>query len=240
MQVKRSNILRHFRGRRLIPLLAAAGIMFVALGGYKGITSFAMDEMTGVLGGTGSAGDEDLLAQAGSPKAAPAAKAEPARQVVTPKERTAERQASKAVVAVVAQAQSGRQPAPAQPSPRLASQSAPAPQTAGGDSVAVRKIMEVYTASFLRDPFYSLIQAGKDRPTKLLDLARAKMVGSVWGESGIIALLEDDTGRSYALKVGDRVTNGRVIAVTPASITFSITTFGLTKTVTLELAEEGE
>jgi hypothetical protein len=66
------------------------------------------------------------------------------------------------------------------------------------------------------------------------------MVGSVWGESGIIALLEDKTGRSYALKVGDRVLNGRVIAVTPASVTFSITTFGITKTVTLELAEEGE
>ena len=100
--------------------------------------------------------------------------------------------------------------------------------------------MKVYTASFLRDPFYSLVQAGKDRPTKLMDVGRGKMVGSVWGESGIIALLEDDTGRSFALKVGDRVLNGRVISVTPASITFSITVFGLTKTVTLELAEEGE
>jgi hypothetical protein len=66
------------------------------------------------------------------------------------------------------------------------------------------------------------------------------MVGSVWGESGIIALLEDDIGRSYALKVGDKVVNGRVISVTPASVTFTITAFGLTKSVTLELAEEGE
>jgi hypothetical protein len=66
------------------------------------------------------------------------------------------------------------------------------------------------------------------------------MVGSVWGDSGIIALLEDEAGRSYALKVGDKVVNGRVISVTPASVTFSITVFGLTRSVTLELAEEGE
>jgi hypothetical protein len=108
------------------------------------------------------------------------------------------------------------------------------------DSVAFRRAMKVYSATFLRDPFYSLVQDGERRPTKLLDVGVATMVGSVWGESGIIALLEDKTGRSYALKVGDRVLNGRVIAVTPASVTFSITTFGITKTVTLELAEEGE
>jgi hypothetical protein len=100
--------------------------------------------------------------------------------------------------------------------------------------------MKVYTASFLRDPFYSLVQVGKDRPARMLDVGQAKMVGSVWGESGIIALLEDDSGRSFALKVGDLVVNGKVISVTPASITFSITTFDLTKNITLELAEEGE
>ncbi len=100
--------------------------------------------------------------------------------------------------------------------------------------------MRAYTATYLRDPFYSLIKAREKRPAKLLDVSRAKMVGSVWGESGIIALLEDDSGRSYALRVGDRVLNGKVVSVTPASVTFSITIFGLTKTVTLELAEEGE
>lgn len=104
----------------------------------------------------------------------------------------------------------------------------------------VRMRVEAYTASYLRDPFYSLISADRDMPSKLLDISRAKMVGSVWGETSIIALLEDDAGRSYALKAGDKIVNGKVVSVSPASVTFSVTVFGLTKNVTLELADEGE
>jgi hypothetical protein len=104
----------------------------------------------------------------------------------------------------------------------------------------VRKHVKAYTASYLRDPFYSLISADRDMPNKLLDISRGKMVGSVWGETSIIALLEDDAGRSYALKAGDKIVNGKVVSVSPASVTFSVTVFGLTKNVTLELAGEGE
>jgi hypothetical protein len=103
----------------------------------------------------------------------------------------------------------------------------------------VRERMTAYTASYLRDPFYSLISADRDLPNKLLDISRGKMVGSVWGEKSIIALLEDDAGRSYALKAGDKIVNGKVVSVSPASVTFSVTVFGLTKNVTLELADEG-
>jgi hypothetical protein len=103
----------------------------------------------------------------------------------------------------------------------------------------VRGRLNAYTASYLRDPFYSLIRADRDLPNKLLDISRGRMVGSVWGEKSIIALLEDDAGRSYALKAGDKIVNGKVVSVSPASVTFSVTVFGLTKNVTLELAEEG-
>ena len=104
----------------------------------------------------------------------------------------------------------------------------------------VRKRMNSYTASYLRDPFYSLISADKDLPNKLLDISRGRMVGSVWGEKSIIALLEDEAGRSYALRAGDKIVNGKVVSVAQASVTFSVTIFGMTKNVTLELAEEGE
>ena len=104
----------------------------------------------------------------------------------------------------------------------------------------VRQRVSAYTASYLRDPFYSLISMDRDMPNKLLDISRGKMVGSVWGEKSIIALLEDDAGRSYALKAGDKIVNGKVVSVAPASVTFSVTIFGLTKNVTLELADEGE
>jgi len=100
--------------------------------------------------------------------------------------------------------------------------------------------VHAYTATYLRDPFYSLVKAEKQQPSKLLDVSKAKMVGAVWGESGIIALLEDEKGRSYALREGDRVLNGRVSKVTPTSVTFVLTIFGMTRQVTLEIAEEGE
>jgi hypothetical protein len=113
-------------------------------------------------------------------------------------------------------------------------------ESAGQASAAARKTGHRYTAGFLRDPFRSLVSDEGGRAGRLLEVSSAIRVGSVWGESGIIALLEDDSGRSFALKVGDRVVNGRVVSVTPATVTFSITVFGLTRSVTLELAEEGE
>ncbi|HVP56483.1 MAG TPA: hypothetical protein VMU02_00165 [bacterium] len=238
MKYDRLGFLGRFRGKRAIfPLLGVAVALFLALGGYKVIAGFAMDEVTGFLVGTEARGDHPQVAQATAPKltaqvkAATKAAPEPAQ--------------SPAAATAAAPATA---PVPAAPTPPPAAISAPASSAeslakavpAVEDSTAIRKKMQVYTASYLRDPFYSLIQVGKDRPAKLLDVGQAKMVGSVWGESGIIALLEDESGRSFALKVGDRVVNGKVISVTPASVTFSITTFDLTKNVTLELAGEGE
>ena len=244
MQVNRSNILRHFRGRRItIPLLALVVTLFLVFGGHKGIVSFAMDEMTGFLVGTDGVARDEVLAKAESPRASVSGVAEPPREAVPAKTPASEAPAISNAGLQLAQAEPGPAPTGRQvTAPTAAGQAAPSPvvEPVPPDSTVVRRQMRIYSATFLRDPFYSLVQAGKDRPAKLLDVGRAVMVGSVWGESGIIALLEDDTGRSFALKVGDRVLNGRVISVTPASITFSITVFGLSKTVTLELAEEGE
>lgn len=238
MKYDRSRILGRFRGRRAaIPILVVAAILFLGLGGYKVIVSFAMDEVTGFLAGTEAGRDRPLLAQAAPVKPGADTQAQ-SRPVAAPGEEPAAVTPEKTVVPPTAGAPTAGEIKPVlevQPgSDSLAAESA------GEDSTAIRRKMKVYTASFLRDPFYSLVQVGKDRPAKMLDVGQAKMVGSVWGESGIIALLEDDSGRSFALKVGDRVVNGKVISVTPASVTFSITTFDLTKNITLELAEEGE
>ena len=238
MQVKRSNILRHFRGRRIvIPLLAVVVAAFLVFGGHRGIVSFAMNQMTGFLAGTGEGGQ--AMARVDAPKPSVTHSTTPAEtspgRVAVAKSEPSDSPILLAKAGQVAPAKSA-QAAPAVKGNRPAAVAAIAPT----DSVDVRKEVKAYTATFLKDPFYSLIQAGKEGIGKLLDVGRAKMVGSVWGESGIIALLEDDTGRSFALRVGDRVENGRVISVTPASVTFSITVFGISKTVTLELAEEGE
>ena len=249
MQVKRSNILRHFRGRRIvIPLLAVAVAAFLVFGGYRALVSFAMDEMTGFLAGTGGGGDGRALAQPAAPIApraqtsvpTTAVASQPIAATASADPRVAKAEPSEAPV-LLAKAGPVSAVKVAQATPPATTVRRPAVnQPAPVDTTVFRKEVRAYTATFLRDPFHSLIQAGKEHVGKLLDVGRAIMVGSVWGESGIIALLEDDTGRSFALRVGDRVENGRVIAVTPASVTFSITTFGITKTVTLELAEEGE
>lgn len=240
MQVDRSNLLRLFKGRRVaIPLLAVGVTLFVVFSGHKAIVGLAMDGMTGFLAGTASGTDvktaEPAAAPSGCPPAVATAQEPPAVMLLAQAAPSSE---NVSVETRVLEAQS-QAPAEVQAADSLAVAQPPVAASAPPDS-AVRKTVSAYTAYFLRDPFISLVQAGKDRPAKLLDVGRAKMVGSVWGESGIIGLLEDDSGRSYALKVGDKVLDGRAISVTPASVTFSLTMYGLTKTVTLELAEEGE
>lgn len=247
MQVDRSNMLKLFRSRRVaIPLLAAGVTLFVAFGGYKPIVGFVEEGMTGFLAGT-AGGAEHRTAPgpvAGKGSADQPRATAPQREILLA-EAEQPAMATQTVPLQVAQATQRAKAAGGGTDTLTATVPARQIEPAGtegaaGTEVAVRRTVSAYTASFLRDPFFSLVQAGKDRPAKMLDVGRARMVGSVWGESGIIALLEDDSGRSYALKVGDRVLNGRAIAVTPASVTFSLTMFGISKTVTLELAEEGE
>lgn len=245
MPGKAQDIGKYFRGGRIaIPIVVVAVILFFALGGHRRIMNYAVDETAEYLSGGAEMGEEEVTPETGTVEEAgiemPAAEAETA---VPPPARAATEPAE----VKVAQAE-GETEGPDVPlAEEVGKTAVPEPATAAEEEFAAepeegiaRKKVSVYTASYMRDPFFSLVTAEEVAPAKLLDVSRARMVGSVWGESGIIALLEDDGGRSYALKVGDRVVNGSVISVTPASVTFSITLFGMTKTVTLELAEEGE
>ncbi len=244
MPGKAQDIGKYFRGGRIaIPIVVVAVILFFALGGHRRIMNYAVDETAEYLSGGAEMAEEEVTPETGMVEEvgveAPAAKAEtavppPARAATEPAEvKVAQAEGEKKGPEVPLAEEVGKT---AVPEPAAAEE-----EFAGEPEEGVaRKKVSVYTASYMRDPFFSLVTAGEVTPAKLLDVSRARMVGSVWGESGIIALLEDDGGRSYALKVGDRVINGSVISVTPASVTFSITLFGMTKTVTLELAEEGE
>ncbi len=228
--IKRKAI-SYFRGKRIaIPLAAIGIIVFFAIGGHGKIAGFVVSRVVGYLMGDVDVTDGELLSVA---QAEEVSETSPAAQSTRDLSTPTPDQASKGMPSepeesVITQAQSKMS---AQP---------PAAREQETQEKHRLHAGRAYTASYLRDPFYSLISSEETKPTKLLDVSRAKMVGSVWGEKGIIALLEDDRGRSYALKVGDKVVNGKVTSVTPGSVTFTITVFGMTKQVTLEIAEEGE
>jgi hypothetical protein len=249
MPGKAQEIGKYFRGGRIaIPIVVVAVILFFALGGHRRLMDYAVDETAEYLSGGAEMTGEEPTTESGAAR-------EPEAAVEVAEVGTAETPASQvgAEKAEVAAAQADLEEEKAQESPPAGEVVKPAPPPPRPDATADKEVaaepmgkgvtrtkISVYTASYMRDPFFSLVSAEEAAPARLLDVSRARMVGSVWGESGIIALLEDDGGRSYALKVGDRVINGTVISVTPASVTFSITLFGMTKSVTLELAEEGE
>ena len=234
MPAKVPQIIKFFRGGRIaIPLAAVGIIVFIVLGGHQKIIGFAVNQMAEFLLGAGDLTEQQLAEDSDSFESSPAGGDILSGSAIIGKVAPSEALAGE--VGELAQAAG-------EPEPMMEA----VPDTAEAepdveDEIDLRRqAVTAYTATFLRDPFYSLVAADADRGSRLLDVSGATMVGSVWGESGIIALLEDDAGRSYALRVGDRVVNGSVVSVTPASITFSITIFGLTKSVTLELAEEGE
>src|SRR5207248_2244884 len=70
-----------------------------------------------------------------------------------------------------------------------------------------------------RDPFAPVSLAAEN---KGITLTAAKLVGIVQGRPGLMALVEGPDGIGYILKPGDALGNGRVTAITAASVTFAV------------------
>jgi len=122
----------------------------------------------------------------------------------------------------------------------LADSNQPEPQA----KVKLRENTYYYSAFNRRDPFQSLIVGEfiSERKMEVVDISRVVLVGIIKGELDRFALLEDDKGFSYILRVGDQVKNGSVVAIGSESMVARVTNFGQTKKFTLHLAkgEEGE
>jgi hypothetical protein len=114
----------------------------------------------------------------------------------------------------------------------------------GKTTVKLRENSYYYSAFNRRDPFASLIvgEFVSDKQMSPVELGRVELVGVVKGELDRFALLEDDKGFSYILRVGDEVKNGSVVAIGDESMVARVTNFGQTRKVTLHLAkrEEGD
>jgi hypothetical protein len=70
-----------------------------------------------------------------------------------------------------------------------------------------------------RDPFVPVSLTAEN---KGISLTAAKLVGIVQGRPGLMALVEGPDGVGYILKPGDALGNGRVTAITAASVTFAV------------------
>ena len=108
--------------------------------------------------------------------------------------------------------------------------------------VELRENSYYYGAFNLRDPFRSLVSGMFVRNSKMetVDLASVELVGIVSGELDRFALLEDEKGFNYILRVGDRVRNGTVVSIGDKTIVARVTNFGQTSKFTLHLVQRQE
>ncbi|MDH3216871.1 MAG: pilus assembly protein PilP [Candidatus Krumholzibacteria bacterium] len=111
-----------------------------------------------------------------------------------------------------------------------------------GKKAKLRENSYYYSAFNKRDPFRSLIvgEFVSEKKMSPIDLARVELVGLVKGELDRFALLEDNKGFAYILRVGDRIKNGSVVAIGDKTMVARVTNFGQSRKFTLRLAERAE
>jgi hypothetical protein len=90
------------------------------------------------------------------------------------------------------------------------------------------------------DPFRSLL-AGAFEPKKqeIVDLHTVQLVGVIWEDEEIAAMVQDVQGFGYTLRPGDAVKNGSVVSITPDALVARLDIFGQTTQMTLRL-QRGE
>jgi hypothetical protein len=108
-----------------------------------------------------------------------------------------------------------------------------------GGKVKLRQNHYYYSAFNRRDPFRSLVSGKfvRNKRMETVNLNAVELVGIVRGELDRFALLEDDKGFNYILRVGDRVRNGTIVSIGDQSMVARVTNFGQTSKFTLHLVQ---
>lgn len=111
------------------------------------------------------------------------------------------------------------------------------PTVNAAGKVVLRENLYYYDAFNRRDPFRSLVDGAFNQSDRMdtVNLSAVQLVGVVRGEVDRFALLEDASGYSYILRVGDRVHNGSVVSIGEDELVARVTNFGQTTTVRLRL-----
>jgi hypothetical protein len=109
------------------------------------------------------------------------------------------------------------------------------------DDLLMRREKYFYSSFARRDPFASLISGdfASTNGDDLLDIGEITLVGVMWGKDDKFAIVQDQRKHVHVLRVGDRVVNGKVIAVTKTSLTVQHYFFGESVNVTIQM-NQGE
>jgi hypothetical protein len=125
----------------------------------------------------------------------------------------------------------------AAPTAKADSAATAVPTVTPAGKVVLRENLYYYDAFNRRDPFRSLVDGAFNQSDRMdtVNLSAVQLVGIVRGEVDRFALLEDASGYSYILRVGDRVHNGSVVSIGEDELVARVTNFGQTTTVRLRL-----
>ena len=112
------------------------------------------------------------------------------------------------------------------------------PGDANQDRIRSIRRNEQYYRSYGRPDLTRALVTGEFEPVEnpeLIDVNSGVLVGIVAGATDRFAMLEDGWGNGFILRVGDRVRNGRITAITDNSVVASINLYGMTSRVVLRL-----
>jgi hypothetical protein len=105
-------------------------------------------------------------------------------------------------------------------------------------SVFHREIPVVYDSDGRRDPFRALIVDEKKEgevQTDLLRLDGAVLTGVVWSDGQYLCMVRDQDGKTFFLREGDPIYQGRVLMMSTSQVTFEVSDFGEYQRITLKV-----
>lgn len=143
-------------------------------------------------------------------------------------------------VAIVFSAMPADVPAQEEAASEVSDARAATPAEAAQDRVKSIRRNEYFYQSYGRRDLFSALVTGEFEPAQggeIVDVNAAKLVGVMWGPTDRFGLVEDGHGNGYILRVGDRVQNGRVVAIQEESLVASISLYGITSRVILRLED---
>ena len=90
-----------------------------------------------------------------------------------------------------------------------------------------------YQARARRDPFIPLVSEGVD--SDIPSIASLTLTGVIWNHYESLAILEDQRGLGYPLRVGDRIGNATLVGIKTDAAIFRVVLFGVVHMHTLKL-----